>query len=947
MATPQGDGSIILTTKVVTAGIEKGVAAIKSKLKTATIAVAAFGAATGYLVKQSVQAYAEYEQLVGGVETLFKNSADKVMKYASEAYKTAGMSANEYMANVTSFSASLLSSLEGDTDKAAEVANAALISISDNANKMGTNMESVTMAFQGFAKQQYMLLDNLKLGYGGTKTEMERLLKDAQAITGVEYNIDNLADVYTAIGVIQEKLGIAGTTALEAEKTISGSAATMKAAWQNALTAISGGGDLDSAIENLVVSVSNYFNNIVPVVEKALIGIGVLLEKIAPRLVETVASAFIKALPKLISAVGKMIMGLFQGIKLALAELLSGSSIEIVEEQSEKTKEAADNQEELTENIKETNKELKKSLAGFDEINVLTKQQEEATDSIEAPSAFDVSAPEMNVTFDGSPIEQEIDETFLNIMGTVSKYMIALGCVLLITGNIGWGIGLIIAGAIGSEYQEAQVGDGSSLKELIDTITNVLIIAGIIAIVLGILLCMASMFGVGIKLISIGAIAVVGSVALNWNSIKEKLQGSFGGWLAIGGIVAIILGILLCFTPALPLGIGLIALGAAAVVAPIVANWGAISNKIIEIFKEFAGIIAAAGVALIVLGIILCCTGVGIGLGIGLIVAGAAGLAIVVAVNWNAISEKILYVFREFAGIIAAAGAALIVLGIILCCTGVGIGLGIGLIVAGAAAIAGVVAVNWDTIKEKVSSAFNKVIEWVKNYGLLVLGILLCLTGAGIALGISLIVKWAKDGAEKGVPLANAIVSKVKEVWGKVKEFWNTNIAPVFTTKWWMNLGKNCINGLIAGFEGGINGIIKAFESMINWIVDGLNKLSFDFPEWLGGGTFGINLPRANFGKISIPRLATGAVIPPNREFLAVLGDQKRGTNIEAPLSTIQEAVYNVISGQNDGMKNLMFSSVEVQREILEAILGIQIGDDVIGQAANRYNRKQTVIHGG
>ena len=164
MAIPQSDGSIVLTTKVVTTGIQKGMTVIKNSIKTATVALTAFGTATGYLVKQSVQAYAEYEQLVGGVETLFKKSADKVMKYANEAYKTAGMSANEYMANVTSFSASLLSSLEGDTEKAAEVANAALISISDNANKMGTNMESVTMAFQGFAKQQYMLLDNLKLG---------------------------------------------------------------------------------------------------------------------------------------------------------------------------------------------------------------------------------------------------------------------------------------------------------------------------------------------------------------------------------------------------------------------------------------------------------------------------------------------------------------------------------------------------------------------------------------------------------------------------------------------------------------------------------------------------------------------------------------------------------------------------------------------------------------
>ena len=871
MATPQSDGSIVLTTKVVTTGIQKGMTVIKNSIKTATVALTAFGTATAYLTKQSVQAYAEYEQLVGGVETLFKNSSKKVIEYAQLAYKTTGQSAIEYMQNVTSFSASLLSAVGGDTEKAADVANAAMISISDNVNKMGSSAESVQMAFQGFAKQQYVLLDNLKLGYGGTKTEMERLLMDAESITGVKYDISNLADVYTAIGVIQENLGIAGTTAKEAATTISGSAATMKAALQNVLTAISGGGDIDTAIENLVDSVEIYFKNIVPVVERALMGIGTVIERIAPMLIQTVASAFIKALPQLISAVWQMIQGMFQGVKLALIELLSGKPNEIIEEQAEKTKETAKNQAQLTENIKETNKEMKKTLAGFDDIQILSASVAEDSDGGLDAALQGVGGSLSSGTeaeFDGSPIVQEVSETFAEIAGKVSGWLMALGCVLLVTGNIGWGIGLIIAGAIGSEYAEAQVGDGSSLKELIDTITNALIIAGVVAIILGILLCMAQMWGLGIKLIAMGAITVGGSVALNWDSIKEKLQSSFGGWLVLGGIIAIVLGILLCFTPFLPLGIGLIVLGAGAVVAPIAANW----NAIIEALQGPIGIITAiVSGSLLVLGIILVCAGV-LPIGIGLIAAGAIGLAPVVAINLDAIIEALQGSIGKITAIVSG---ALLVLGIILVCTGVGIPLGIGLILAGAAGLATVASVN-----------------------------------------------------------RNAIVDWVKGAWDAVKEFWNRYIAPVFTAKFWLDLAKKCGNGLINGFESAINGIIGMFEKMINWIVDGLNKISFDVPDWvplIGGKTFGFNIPRANFGRLSIPRLAQGAVIPPNREFLAVLGDQKHGTNIEAPLQTIVDA-FNIALAQNGG-------AIGGNTEVVLEIDGREFGRAVVEQG-NRENRR-------
>ncbi len=406
MATPQGDGSIILTTAIDQSGLKKGIGSIKSMAKTATKAFLAVGAAaataTIAIAKASVDAFAEYEQLVGGVETLFKSSSKKVLEYANEAYKTTGQSANEYMKNVTAFSASLLSAVGGDTEKAAEVANAAMISISDNVNKMGSSAESVQLAFQGFAKQQYMLLDNLKLGYGGTKTEMERLLKDAQAITGVEYNIDNLADVYTAIGVIQEKLGIAGTTAKEAATTISGSAATMKAAWQNVLTAISGGGDLDRAINNLVDSISNYFENIVPVVERALSGIGRLIEKVAPMLVQTVAKSLIAAIPSLLNAVYEMIIGLAKGIYQGIIDLFNGTSKEALTEQAENIEQSVENQNDLTKAVEETNEAMEKTTASFDTVEILSEGV--AQEASEEPIV-----PETSVSSLGESIE--IEET--------------------------------------------------------------------------------------------------------------------------------------------------------------------------------------------------------------------------------------------------------------------------------------------------------------------------------------------------------------------------------------------------------------------------------------------------------------------------------------------------------------------------------------------------------
>lgn len=246
-------------------------------------------AGIGKLLSDSIMAGANLEQSLGGIETLFKDSADIVIKNAEQAYKTAGMSANEYMETVTSFSASLLQGLSGDTEAAAAVADMALTDMSDNANKMGTSMELIQNAYQGFAKQNYTMLDNLKLGYGGTKTEMERLLADAQKLTGIEYDIDNLADVYEAIHVIQEEMGITGTTAKEAAETLSGSFASMKAAFSDFMANLALGRDLEDSLEALTDTAFTFLlDNLLPAVGSVLSGL--------PTVLSTAFSAAIRGL---------------------------------------------------------------------------------------------------------------------------------------------------------------------------------------------------------------------------------------------------------------------------------------------------------------------------------------------------------------------------------------------------------------------------------------------------------------------------------------------------------------------------------------------------------------------------------------------------------------------------------------------------------------------------
>lgn len=278
------------------------------------VAVAA-GAAAVSLGKEVIAAYADYEQLVGGVDTLFKESSQELQTYAANAYKTAGMSANDYMETVTSFSASLISSLSGDTEAAVKYADMAITDMSDNANKMGTDMELIQNAYQGFAKQNYTMLDNLKLGYGGTKTEMERLLADAQAISGIEYNIDSYADVVEAIHVIQDSMGIAGATAAEAENTISGSINSLQAALQNMLVGFGdANADMNMLCQNMVDALKNVIKNVTPVIENMV--------KVLPTVTDALLTAFADLLPSLLDTVTQLFTQILNTILTLLPQLI-------------------------------------------------------------------------------------------------------------------------------------------------------------------------------------------------------------------------------------------------------------------------------------------------------------------------------------------------------------------------------------------------------------------------------------------------------------------------------------------------------------------------------------------------------------------------------------------------------------------------------------------------
>ena len=298
----------------------------------ATTAIGAAASGIAALTTGAVKNYAEYEQLVGGVDTLFKTSSQKVQDYAANAYKTAGVSANTYMSTVTSFSASLLQSLDGDTEAAADLANRALTDMSDNANKMGTDMNTIINTYQSLSRGNYAMLDNLKLGFGGTKAEMERLIATAAELdSSVKANDMSFGNMVKAIGVIQDEMGITGTTALEASTTIQGSVNSMKAAWQNLMTGIADeNANFSELVGNFVESAGIAAENILPRITIALQGAAQLINTLLPPIIQQIPAIVTSILPQMVTAAVGIVQALVDGI-IQNAELLVSSAYQIID----------------------------------------------------------------------------------------------------------------------------------------------------------------------------------------------------------------------------------------------------------------------------------------------------------------------------------------------------------------------------------------------------------------------------------------------------------------------------------------------------------------------------------------------------------------------------------------------------------------------------------------
>lgn len=538
---------------------------------------------------------------------------------------------------------------------------------------------------------------------------------------------------------------------------------------------------------------------------------------------------------------------------------------------------AVDNQEALTDATKKTAKEQKKLLAGFDDIQILSQNAAESGGAGAGTGAVGGGFADLGLTGGGGTGGQEdgISTMLTTIMGIVGGAMVALGVLLIFNGHIGWGIGFVIAGAATMGVSMAAIG-GADLG-IAEKFSSIMAIVGGFILAIGIVLLLkvpsAQPLAIGMIIAGAGVLAVgVAQIAANklGNEAKNTLHGII---TIVSGFTLAIGIILLCFGQISPLSIGLVVTGAVGLATEIALYPDAVKEAL---QGWVGGVLAIVSGALLVLGIVLCVCGIVTPLSIGMIVVGAVGLVAELALNWNYITEKVTQFFQDNARLIVGVSIALVVLGIILLFTGVGIPLAIGLIVAGGGALAATVALNW-----------------------------------------------------------NFIVDKVKEVWDNVKQFWNENIAPIFTKEWWLELAKKCGNGLIDGFEGAVNGIIGMFEKMINWIVDGLNKIKFNVPDWvpaIGGKTFGFNISKVKFNRVDIPPLAKGTVVPPNKKFLAMLGDNTKEHEIVSPISTMKQAFAEAMleMGGNFGGGNT---------EVILEIDGREFGRAVVEQG-NRENRR-------
>lgn len=551
---------------------------------------------------------------------------------------------------------------------------------------------------------------------------------------------------------------------------------------------------------------------------------------------------------------------------------------------AENTNKTAENIKKQAENQKDLNKEMKKTLAGFDDLQILTSgssndASSEALDTIqnsvnEVTNLTDVE--DSTLSFDPMAIVEELKSAIDFILPVIITALVVIGLIVLSTGNIGLGIGFIAAGAYLYSVTERSEG------------------------------------------------------AFDFNVVKKDLEVLKDNL----EIVLTAIGVILLFLGQIPFGVGFIVAGAVVYGVKEVST-EEYSTATTE--EKLAVIGEAVSLGLVAIGIILIFLG-NYGFGVGFIITGAYLYDVSEEkLDEGAISTKIENMFNEFGQYIKYSSYALIWLGVVLLCFGVINQISIGLIAAGAVGLDATAEMSGTTILDMIKGDITSVIEYIQSHGfaMVVIGLLAMLTGAGLLPGLALIGIGISGMVQGKDATTNNIVGWIKKSWEAVKTYWNTYIAPVFTLEWWANLGKNCINGFIKSFETGINAIITMFESMLNFVITAFNKISFDVPEWvpeIGGKKFGFDFDEVDLERVSIPKLATGAVIPPNREFLAVLGDNTKEHEIVSPVSTMKQSFMEAMvemGGNFGGGKS----------EIILEIDGREFGRAVVEQG-NRENRR-------
>lgn len=823
MAISGGDGSIILTTKVDTSGVNKGMTSIKSIVgKVGGVMAAAFSVrALVNFGKEAINLASDLQEVQNVVDTAFGSMSYKIEQFSKTAIENFGIS--ELTAKRTASTYMAMAKGMGIAE--------------DVASDMAITMTGLTADIASFYNMSQERADViLKSVYTGETETLKQL-----GIVMTEVNLQNFAmsqGITKNISKMtqQEKTMLRYQFVLQQTALAQGDFAKTSDSWANQTRIL-----------------AERWKEMQSIFGQAFVALGTL---ILPA-INAVVSGMTK-LANTTSVAAQNIYKMFTGKTLEF-----GKTENTVSNLGGASADAATGMADLGDATEKSGKQAKKALAGFDDLQIIASNVSDSAGSA-AGGMGDLGGLAGGITETGEGADymaeaEKINTALTYIMGIVGGALVAVGLLLLFNGNIPWGVGFIVAGATIFGISAAALGGDNPSQNASNALSALMGVIGGALVALGIMLIYLGSVAWGVGFIIAGAASLgVGAKAIkdfDTNKVENVIMMIEG--IAAGALLALGI-ILLVFNGANPLSIGLIVAGAgllAITVAQIMAG-----QAESDVAKTIHTITTIASAAFLALGIILVVAGVSLPLGIGLIVAGAVGLAAEVAINW----DYVVNIMRGKVGAITAiVSGALIVLGAILLFTGVGTGLGLGLILAGAAGLATVVAFNW-----------------------------------------------------------NFLTEKVQECWGNIKQFWNTHIAKIFTAEWWYNLGKKALNGLITVFEAALNHITSGFRNLANTASSLINAI---------GGALGLDWNIPQIPKIKLPRLAQGAVIPPNREFLAVLGDQKHGTNIEAPLQTIVDAFNIALQGNaNYGGGNT---------EVVLEIDGREFGRAVVEQG-NRENRR-------